>query len=679
MAIEYVSELGDKLSKNNTAANLPKHIKVISAPNYQRTDNGVVTNPSLQTALDGKAASTHSHGNITSDGKVGTTANKPLITTTGGAVTTGSFGTSANTFCQGNDSRLSDARTPTAHASTATTYGVGSSTNYGHVKLYDNVTGSNTDGAPTQKSVKEAIAAVEGGKVKATAKSDNVNYKLLATASASPTSGALTEAVYDTDITLNPSTNTLTANLSGVATYAKALDPQMILNTTLYKVPVISADKEVRWSGAPGASGSTTELTYDNTDSKNLLSVNVTGYATSLEHAFAGSTVNETPIINVSGSTDGFKLTYGATTSDLGITKLYTTDDANAKLSFGNMVSSTYKEAISIANGSATVTGSLSGNASTATSAGKLTTARKSYVNLGTASTSSTFDWSGDTVLPINGTLAVGHGGTGKTSVTANNFLVGNGTSALVEKTPAQVLSLIDAVSSSSLANVAFSGKYSSLTDKPSLTNDYIILDANTTIYVSINYIFNSAKKVGSLLTNVHMKGGTYAAWNNDSIEVLHSIGTDVYGTYNITNHILSYTLKSDIEFSYYLSSYGTLILKLKNNTSNDYRVSVSATVLDSSDDFPDFYKITGIEADTTAIAQSGTATNVWFNHALVSEKIGKTNSATTGIDYTSKGNTSTPIYLDNGEFKECTSISTPYEWVTAFPSTYTAGKVYLL
>ena len=172
MAVEFVSELSDKLGKNNTAANLPKHIKVISAPNYQRTDNGVVTNPSLQTALDGKADLSHSHGNITRYGKVGTEANKPLITTTGGTVTTGSFGTTANTFCQGNDSRLSDSRTPTAHASTATTYGVGSSTNYGHVKLYDNVTGSNTDGAPTQKAVKEAIAAVEGGKVKATASSD---------------------------------------------------------------------------------------------------------------------------------------------------------------------------------------------------------------------------------------------------------------------------------------------------------------------------------------------------------------------------------------------------------------------------------------------------------------------------------------------------------------------------
>ena len=64
------------------------------------------------------AAASHTHGNISNDGKVGAAANRPLITTTAGAVTTGVFGTSANSFCQGNDSRLSDARTPTSHSHT---------------------------------------------------------------------------------------------------------------------------------------------------------------------------------------------------------------------------------------------------------------------------------------------------------------------------------------------------------------------------------------------------------------------------------------------------------------------------------------------------------------------------------------------------------------------------------
>ncbi len=61
------------------------------------------------------APASHAHGNINNAGAIGSTANLPLITTTSGVITVGSFGSTANTFCQGNDSRLSDARTPTAH------------------------------------------------------------------------------------------------------------------------------------------------------------------------------------------------------------------------------------------------------------------------------------------------------------------------------------------------------------------------------------------------------------------------------------------------------------------------------------------------------------------------------------------------------------------------------------
>lgn len=55
----------------------------------------------------------HVHGNITNTGYLGTTANIPLITGTAGIIQAGSFGSAANTFCQGNDARLSDTRTPT--------------------------------------------------------------------------------------------------------------------------------------------------------------------------------------------------------------------------------------------------------------------------------------------------------------------------------------------------------------------------------------------------------------------------------------------------------------------------------------------------------------------------------------------------------------------------------------
>lgn len=77
--------------------------------------------------------------------------------------------------------------------------------------------------------------------------------------------------------------------------------------------------------------------------------------------------------------------------------------------------------------------GSCTGNSATATSAGKLTTARKAYVTLGTASTTTTVDWSADpTTIPVNGTLGVGNGGTGKTTKTAAEYnILSKATTAL--------------------------------------------------------------------------------------------------------------------------------------------------------------------------------------------------------------------------------------------------------
>lgn len=70
------------------------------------------------------------------------------------------------------------------------------------------------------------------------------------------------------------------------------------------------------------------------------------------------------------------------------------------------------------------VTGNVTGSSG---SAGKLTTARKTYVTLGTASTTTTRDWSGDTTIPVDGTLPVANGGTGVTTQAAiNKAFIGN-------------------------------------------------------------------------------------------------------------------------------------------------------------------------------------------------------------------------------------------------------------
>lgn len=69
------------------------------------------------------------------------------------------------------------------------------------------------------------------------------------------------------------------------------------------------------------------------------------------------TTINKSNVLEIDGSTDGFKIDYEALVADNATTYLYTTDDATTKLSLGNEVGGTYKEAISIVNGSATVNG----------------------------------------------------------------------------------------------------------------------------------------------------------------------------------------------------------------------------------------------------------------------------------------------------------------------------------
>lgn len=74
------------------------------------------------------------------------------------------YGTTGTTACAGNDSRLSDSRTPKAHASSSTTYGVGSTSNYGHLKVGDNITVSSGTISLTQSNVTDALGFEPVGK-----------------------------------------------------------------------------------------------------------------------------------------------------------------------------------------------------------------------------------------------------------------------------------------------------------------------------------------------------------------------------------------------------------------------------------------------------------------------------------------------------------------------------------
>ena len=106
----------------------------IVATSFQRQDGSSSQFLKADGSVDSNAYVTqsHAHGNITSDGKIGSTATLPIITTTAGLLTTGSFSNTAGTFCQGNDSRLSDNRTPVAHQLDSATYHTISGKTTGH-------------------------------------------------------------------------------------------------------------------------------------------------------------------------------------------------------------------------------------------------------------------------------------------------------------------------------------------------------------------------------------------------------------------------------------------------------------------------------------------------------------------------------------------------------------------
>jgi hypothetical protein len=157
-----------------------------------RTINGVSFNGSANITVTA-APDSHTHGNITNLGAIGTTAGLPIITGTSGVLQAGSFGSAVGSFCQGSDSRLSDSRTP-------------------------------TDASVTDAKV-SATAAIADTKLATISTSGKVSNS-----ATTATNANTANAIVARDGSGNFSAGTITASLSGNATTATTLQTTRTIN-----------------------------------------------------------------------------------------------------------------------------------------------------------------------------------------------------------------------------------------------------------------------------------------------------------------------------------------------------------------------------------------------------------------------------------------------------------------
>ena len=136
-----------------------------------------------------------------------------------------------------------------------------------------------------------------------------------------------------------------------------------------------------------------------------------------------------------------------------------------------------------------------------AASAKKLTTARKVYVKLGTASTSETKDFSGDTAIPVDGVLDVANGGTGSSTAAGARNNLGLGSAAVK-------------AAGSAAGNVPEVGTALGTTN-----NNIVVTDAAGKLKPSGTTIGSAAgKTAGSAAGNVPVVGTALGTTNNNIV-----------------------------------------------------------------------------------------------------------------------------------------------------------------
>lgn len=308
-----------------------------------------------------------------------TTANIPQATTTTPKMDgTAAVGTETK-WAKGDHVHPTDtSRAPTSHASSATTYGVGTTANYGHVKLAtgDMNGATHADGVAVSKNHTHSQYVPTTRTVNGHALSADVTV----------TAADVSAVRYDT-----ASQGLTDTQKRNARTNIGAGTSNLTLGTT--STTAAKGDHTHTTSIAPDSSSGTVVALAHDTQYK------LTAGGTSVLFKTPADSNTDTKVTQSkddSGTTAYPLLMAGAA-------------DPN-----GTATTARYDSAVKLTPSTNTISANISGNAATATSAGKLTTGRELAVGLSNTSTTTTFDGSANvTNIKVSGQLPVANGGTG--------------------------------------------------------------------------------------------------------------------------------------------------------------------------------------------------------------------------------------------------------------------------
>lgn len=210
--------------------------------------------------------------------------------------------------------------------------------------------------------------------------------------------------------------------------------------------------------------------------------------------------------------------------------------------------------------------------ATAADSAAKLTTARKTYVTLGSASTSTTRDWSGDTTIPVDGQLKVANGGTGSSTAAGARTNLEVYSKSEVDSMLTGRISVVASLPASGEAGVIyFVGPSGSGADQ----YEEYIWDGSAFVKVGeksldlSNYVNTlSTSGSGSVVTGVSKSGNTLTATlGNIAIENLSDWATSTYVTIDLTTYLTYWPVApTDSNQVYGLSISNGRLFRIYNN-----------------------------------------------------------------------------------------------------------------